>query len=339
MKKNHKITKFLWPVLLVFSDFFFIFLVWIANQRALPYMTAVILLFTMLVMIAGVVGERRNTRIQIEALEQYLLCQDERSESELLSMTDSSWHPSIQSLSRLLGEQSAAITDAHIQLKNYQDFIEEWTHEIKTPLSLSALLLDNHKNEMSPYVYQRMQHVQHTVYSDVNRILYYARLQADHVDYQFETIYLPDCIEECLREFQEIAEEKQVLIQLRLPPLWIVCDKKVFLFMLSQLLNNAFQYTAASEGIVRITGWNDDQENGMIHLMIQDNGDGVPPEDLPFIFDKGFTGSRPDRQHATGMGLYLVKKYAEQMSVQVTVESESSCGNGFGIQMDFPKVK
>lgn len=331
-------TKLLWPVLLIFSDFFFTFLVWIANQKALFPVAAIILLFTMIIIAAGCFLEHRNTQIQIKALEQYLTCQDERSEAELLSVTDSSWHSPIQSLSRILNEQSASINDAQINLKNYQEFIEEWTHEIKTPLSLSALILDNHKDEMSPYVHKRMQHVHHTVYSDVNRILYYARLQADHVDYQFETIHLLDCTEECLRDFQDIAVEKNILVERNLPPLQVVCDKKVFLFMLSQLLGNAFKYTASSGGIVRIAGWTDEQENGMTHLLIQDNGNGVPPEDLPFLFDKGFTGNHPDRQSATGMGLYLVKKYAELMSVDVMVEPESACGNGFGIRLDFPKV-
>lgn len=358
--------KFLWPGLLFISDLFFTFLVWITNQRAFNSVTVIIVLFTVIIILAGYFWDKRSTHLQVEALEQFLIHQDEKSETELLSVTDSSWHVSIHSLSQLLNEQSASINDAQINLMNYQEFIEEWTHEIKTPLSLSALVLENHKGEMSPYVYKRMQHVQHTIRSDVDRILYYARLQADHVDYRFEMVNLYDCARECLTDFQEIAEEKNILVQLNLPPLQVVSDKKVLSFMLSQMLGNAFKYTSSTNGIVRISGWadednesneaikdnednkdgkdskhndnDDDIKNRMTHLTIWNNGKGVPPEDLPFLFDKGFTGNHPDRQNATGMGLYLVKKYAELLSVDVSVEPGSACGNGFGIRMDFPKV-
>jgi signal transduction histidine kinase len=91
-------------------------------------------------------------------------------------------------------------------------------------------------------------------------------------------------------------------VQLSLLPLQVISDKKVLAFMLSQLLSNAFQYAAADQGVVSIVSWSDTRDEGKIHLAVRDNGKGVPPEDLPFLFDKGFTGSHPDRQNATGMG-------------------------------------
>lgn len=76
-----------------------------------------------------------------------------------------------------------------------------------------------------------------------------------------------------------------------------------------------------------------------IHLCVRDNGEGAPEEDIPFLFDKGFTGSSPDRQKATGMGLYLVKKYAEALSIDVQIESRQVCPEGFGIELIFPRVE
>ena len=118
----------------------------------------------------------------------------------------------------------------------------------------------------------------------------------------------------------------------------IISDKKVLAFMLSQLFSNAFKYTASDNGVVRVVSWSDTQADGKIHLAVRDNGKGVPPEDKPFLYDKGFTGSHPDRQDATGMGLYLAKKYAEALSVEVNIEPISTSGQGFGIQLIFPKV-
>lgn len=75
-----------------------------------------------------------------------------------------------------------------------------------------------------------------------------------------------------------------------------------------------------------------------MHLSVKDNGEGVPPEDTPFIFDKGFTGNHPNRQKATGMGLYLVNKYAEVLSVEIKIEPVITAGSGFGIELIFPCV-
>ena len=71
---------------------------------------------------------------------------------------------------------------------------------------------------------------------------------------------------------------------------------------------------------------------------MHDNGNGVPAEDLPFIFDKGFTGYHPDRQKATGMGLYLVRKYASALNIDVRTETSLLNRFGFGIELVFPVV-
>ncbi len=77
------------------------------------------------------------------------------------------------------------------------------------------------------------------------------------------------------------------------------------------------------------------QDGDEIHLVVYNNGDGVPPEDVPFIFDKGFTGNYPNRQRATGMGLYLVRKYAEKLCVKVRLDSDIPYERGFGIELVF----
>ncbi len=94
---------------------------------------------------------------------------------------------------------------------------------------------------------------------------------------------------------------------------------------------------------VEIAGWEDqgegkEKEKGKIHLAVRDNGEGAPQEDVPFLFDKGFTGSHPGRQNATGMGLYFAKKYAEILAVDVRVEEERIPAGGFGIELIFPVV-
>lgn len=96
---------------------------------------------------------------------------------------------------------------------------------------------------MSDYVYDRMNYVRHTISNDVDRILYYARLQADHMDYKFDQFDLKAAVEECLYEFTGIIEEKNIVIENEMIPLAVTSDKKVFDFILSQIFSNAIKYT------------------------------------------------------------------------------------------------
>lgn len=325
-----------WLALLFLSDLFFTFLVWLANPSALKSLVLIIILFTLLITAAGYAVDWIKIRVRLKALEDFLKRQGEYEEHELLAVTDKVWHASINEAALLLSKERTQNSQKQQELLSYREFIEEWTHEIKTPLSLSELVLENHREEMSDYVYRRIRHVQRMVEMDVDRILYYARLSAEHVDYKFEKLFLPRCAKEALVKYTGIAEEKEVKIIVNVAPVWVVSDWRVLSFMLSQILGNAFKYTKKNGGFVEIDGWKDEGE-GKVYLAVRDNGEGAPAEDIPFLFDKGFTGSHPSRQKASGMGLYFVKKYAEVLAADVRVEEELFPDGKFGIRLEFPE--
>lgn len=327
-----------WTILLLITDMTFIFMTWLLSPGALKSVSAFLLLFTILIMGIGYFLERRSQLKAVKAMQDFLDDPNEAAKQRFLEATDVSWHSNINTLYSQLKSQSAMINEKQLDLQNYREYIEAWIHEIKTPLSLATLLLDNHKDEMSPYIYSRMSYVRHQISEDVDRILYYARLQADHADYIFTKLYLDECVQEVVSDFHALTEEKGVLFQLSLLPLKVVSDKRVLSFILSQLLSNAVKYAAQENGMVSISIWQDDNAENKIHLSVRDNGAGVSHEDAPFIFDKGFTGNHPNRQKATGMGLYFVKKYAEALSIEVGLEPIISAGNGFGIELIFPIV-
>ena len=330
-----------WLILLLLSDVFFVFLVWLANPDALESLGFIILLYTLLSVVLGYAIDQVRINVRLSAAEDFLERQGEYEEQELLAVADKAWHKILKEAFGVLAKERIQNSEKQQELMNYQEFIEAWTHEIKTPLSLSELVLENRREEMSDHVYRRMRHVQRMAEMDVERILYYARLHAEHVDYRFEKIFLPECVEEVLEEFSGMEEEKGVDVRVEAAQSWIVSYRRVLAFMLSQILGNAFKYTRKTGGIVEIAGWEDEEgekEKRKIHLAVRDNGGGVPQEDIPFLFDKGFTGNHPGRQDATGMGLYFVKKYAEVLAVDVRVEEERILDGGFGIELLFPMV-
>lgn len=326
-----------WLALLLLTDLTYILLTWLLRPEAIGSVSLFIILFSLLVTGTGYAVQRRRKRRMLLAAMRFLEDPAENAKAELLAAADASWVPVINAASALLQKQKNDLNEKKMELLNYQEFIEAWTHEIKTPLSLMTLVLDNHTDELSPYVAERMAHARQQISGDVDRILYYARLQAGHKDYNFTRFRVDECADEVLTDFAPIAEERHVVFRTDMSPAEVVSDRKVFVFMLSQLVGNAIKYSDPENGLVMVSVRQDGTEQ-KICLAVYDNGPGVPPEDLPFIFDKGFTGNHPDRQKATGMGLYLVSRYAEAMAAEVQPVGGLPESFGFGIELIFPIV-
>lgn len=319
-----------WILLFMSTDVVFIFVTWIIRREAVRYMSLFLLLFTLLVLAAGLFAEIYRQRKDEAALLDFFENPDDRTREILLERFENS--EAVRSLcTRFLAERAFA-NEKTVELSEYRDYIESWVHEVKTPLSLSTLVLGNHRDEMSPYVYTRWNYIQHQLNENVERILYYARLQAEHSDIKFTRFLLDECVEEALSEYRAFAEEKKIMMTVDLQPLEVVSDRRIVLFILSQLFGNAVKYADSSDGRISITM---ERDRDKICLRIYNNGEGVLPEDMPFIFDKGFTGSYPGRQKATGMGLYLVRKYAEKLCVEVGSDSHIPYESGFGIELVF----
>lgn len=339
MIRRFSVLKSALPWLLIFvaTDLFFVVLVWLSAPENLTSISLALILFNILMIAAMLWFESRRQKKLIEAFHAFLEDPNERNATRLLLLADGALKPGLRLAATRILEAADQKIQQEAEMNHYREFMEAWTHEIKTPLSLATLVLANHKEEMSPYVRTRMEHVRHEIASDVDRVLFYARLSASHVDYHFESIQLKDFVEECLFDFKPLFEEDQVRVILRIPDLSVVCDRKVLSFILSQLLSNARKYSNKDNREIEIEAWNDENLQRVI-LAIRNNGEGASAEDLPFLFDKGFTGGHPNRQNATGMGLYFVKKYADAMSIEVSTE-EDSTKEGFGIYLKFPVVR
>lgn len=110
-------------------------------------------------------------------------------------------------------------------------------------------------------------------------------------------------------------------------------DRRGIQFLLGQIVSNAVKYSAnAPELTIEL-----DPSGLMDVLHIRDNGIGVKSYDLPYVFEKGFTGNTAEsRKKATGMGLYLSQKMADNLNIKLDVQSE--WGQGFDMSLSFPRV-
>ncbi len=321
-----------WAALFLLTDTAFLFAAWILRPEAFVRMALFLLLFTALALAAGIFAELRRQRREEAALRRFLETPEERTRAEFLAHVPKS--AAARELCGQLLSLQERVGEANAGLAEYRDYIEAWVHEVKTPLTLFTMVLDNHKDEMPPGVHARLQYAQHRLNENAERILYYARLHTDHPDMRFSRFRLDECAREALEEYRPLLEEKHILTALDLQEAEVDSDRKIVSFMLAQLFSNAVKYADGKEGKIAVSIR---REEDRVYLSVCNNGDGVPPEDEPFLFDRGFTSSRPNRQKATGMGLYLVRKYGQKLCVGVRLSERIPYESGFGIELVFSR--
>lgn len=325
-----------WVLLLCLNSGFFIFLAWLAYPETFKLLVLTILMFTFGTIFLGIVVTKKQQRTQHKLF--YQLLKEPSVEHEMkLQQTVKKIHSApLHDLAVQLRQLHDALQEANYQSSEYESFIESWVHEIKTPLSLSHFILQNRQHEMSSFVYQRLNRANITIHDYVERILFYAKLQATHVDYNLKAISTTECLEDVLLELDSLVEEQHVHVQTNMEDLPIISDDRALHFILTQLFVNAIKYqnTHIDSYIWIDTGFDDSK--GRYYIQVADNGLGILQADLPFIFDKGFTGNAPHQKQATGMGLFLVKKLCDDL--QIEIEFDSRYREGFTIQLFFPKV-
>lgn len=211
--------------------------------------------------------------------------------------------------------------------KEYREYIESWVHEIKAPLTAIALNCENNRGERSRYLLVENRKVENYV----DMALYYARMDAVYKDYMIAET-----------NFQEVAEEvllqnKYYLIQSHVQA-EVACvdtvysDKKWIAFILNQLIQNSAKYKRNDS--VHISIITEKTKSGVL-LRVKDDGIGIAEEELPRIFEKGFTGTNGrQEERSTGMGLYLCRKLCDKLNIEI--QAESAPEKGTEIILIFP---
>ncbi len=336
MKRSMKIiqSNIPWLLLLFCIDAFAALLLWIADVQAFYAMTAVIVLATVLLfsLVCFMIVHRERKKEQ--AFHAFLYNPDEYHEENLLELVSVAEQESIRLLGKTLRDKQLAYAEQETQLADYEEYVESWAHETKTPLSLLTLLLDNRRDELPQSISFKLDYIRNQMQESVDQMLFYARLKSARKDYLFEHIPLRACIEDLLEDYGPLLEEKQFQIQLNLSSDAVVySDRRALYFLLGQMISNSIKYCGEDPELCFSAFQRDDA----YVLSIKDNGIGVRSCDLPYIFEKGFTGdSGEGRKKATGMGLYLAKETAKELNVALNVNSE--WGQGFEIQISFPIV-
>lgn len=220
-------------------------------------------------------------------------------------------------------------TDEHnmsqIKQKESIEYYTTWVHQIKTPISAMRLFLQTEDTEQNALLLAELFRIEQYV----EMVLCYFRLDSSSNDFVFEEYLLDNIIRQAIRKYAAQFIRKRIQVIYNGTNLRVVTDEKWLLFVIEQIISNAIKYT--SKGSVTI-----EVSNNI--LKISDTGIGIAEEDLPRIFEKGFTGynGRADKK-STGLGLYLSKRIMDRLSHEISVKSK--IGEGTTFLLDLSRIK
>ena len=203
------------------------------------------------------------------------------------------------------------------------DYYSMWVHQIKTPIAAMNFLLDNEEVDQ-----KILQQELFKIERYVEMVLTYIRLDSISSDYVITKINLDEVVKDSVKKYATIFINKKIKLNYVSHETMVISDKKWLSFAFEQILGNSVKYSNASGEITIETCEN--------KLIIEDNGMGIKEEDLPRIFEKGFTGfnGRYEKK-SSGLGLYLCKKTLDKLGHHIEISSK--VGEGTRIEITFPK--
>lgn len=224
---------------------------------------------------------------------------------------------------RLMDQMSARYTDL-------VEYYTLWVHQIKTPIAAMRLILqgESSNSEENRELFEELQKIEQYV----EMVLCYLRLDTDSTDYVIKEYDLDEIIKQAVRKYASQFIRRKIALEYEPVRCHVLSDEKWLLFVVEQVLSNALKYTKS--GMISIT-----MEPPKI-LCIRDTGIGISPEDLPRIFEKGFTGynGRKDKK-ASGLGLYLCRRICDKLGHKISAVSAVGSGTVVRINLESAKLE
>ena len=226
-------------------------------------------------------------------------------------------------IQELYDDRAVKISEIEKIKTETEDYYTLWVHQIKTPIAALGLLLqsDNpHSNTFS------MEQELFKIEQYAEMVLQYLRLESLSFDLLLKEYSLYGLVRQAVKKYSSAFIGKKLSLTLEEFDFSVITDEKWLTFVLEQLISNCIKYTF--KGGIHISL---DAKHPRT-LLIADTGIGIKPEDLPRIFDRGFTGynGRMDKK-STGIGLYLCKKVTDRLQHPISVSSEPGKGTCYRI--------
>ena len=231
---------------------------------------------------------------------------------ETTTLIEEDYQHLIQRLVRDNRQRQAA---ADSMLEDLTSYYTLWVHQIKTPIAAMDLLLQAGPDRATEMEIELQKIAQY-----VDMVLQYLRLDSTDKDLVLQRCQLDAVVRQTVRKYAKLFILKKIQLVFQETKWEVLSDEKWLCFLLEQLLSNALKYTPEGGKISIFL-------EGETNLVIADTGIGIAPEDLPRVFEKGFTGNngRMDKK-ATGIGLYLCRRVTNLLGHTISIASEPGVG-------------
>lgn len=319
--RAHKKGFFLYLIfILVFAGIFILFHLPVG---AVLYAAAIYCFIGIMVLVPDLLSFRRkhmDLQNQIERVSYTL---------KYLPKPESILDEDYQALIRALYMEKARLEeDENRRYTELVDYYTVWVHQIKTPIAAMHLKLKNEDSPLGRELSGELQRIEQYV----EMVLCYLRLDSDTTDYVIKEYDLDGIVRQAVRKFASGFIGRKIVLNYQPLQCTVLTDEKWMLFVIEQVLSNALKYTMTGSVTISL--------ETPKTLCIRDTGIGIAPEDLPRIFEKGYTGynGRIDKK-ASGLGLYLCRRICGNLGHKITAVSSEEGGTVIRIDLDRKKYE
>ena len=220
---------------------------------------------------------------------------------------------------RLVNENKTLKSEMLNQKDDLNAYFLMWLHQIKTPMTVSKLLLEKPDDTTNTKLKMQLMYIEQYI----NMAMNYLKMIDHSTDMDITQVNLDDIIKNLLKKYSLLFIHNHISLEYQSNLTYVISDSQWLTILIEQILSNALKYT----------------ENGKIAIQyleekhaleIKDTGIGIRSEDIPKIFDRGYSGFNGRmNEKSSGLGLYLARKISERLNIQIEVESKLSKGSIF----------
>ena len=339
--------NYIWILMIVTMSCIHLLYMYLIGARKQDVVYAAVLdaMIIIITVLAGFLGYSSKVKALSNALERPV--EEQAQLPEAADDVEMLYHRLLenQSIARSESESSAAIRQSQMR-----DYYSMWVNQIKTPISAMKLLLEAEREELGQLICDDEQ--SQCLLSDnmdsfedelfrieeyVSMALQYQRVSSTENDFVLEKVSVDGVIRDTIKKYAKIMIRRHIGMNYSGTVQEVYTDGKWLAFILEQLLSNAIKYTP--QGVVTIETA---EEKDRFFITIKDTGIGIKAEDLPRVFEKGYTGynGHADKK-ATGIGLYLCRQMADKLGHTIRMESEIGKGTKvwIGFDLDYSDVR
>lgn len=313
--------KYILLTVMLIGLFSFTLLLMNVPAKALLYPVLLCLFLGLLVLVTdcAIAKSRKNERANLDKITLSVI--DSMPEAHSEEVRDYQ-----NAIRRLGNEYRNYVSESERKYENMMDYYTVWAHQIKTPISSMKLAFQGEDSTLS----RRLSVDLFRIEQYVDMVLVYLRLDSEYTDYVFKECNMDEVIKNSVKKFASEFIGRKLSLEYEPEDVTVVSDSKWLGFVIGQIISNSLKYTET--GGIKIYF----KEPKI--LVIEDTGIGIAEEDLPRIFEKGYTGynGRTDGS-ASGIGLYLCRRICGNLNIGIQAESE--VGKGTRIILDLNQYK